>query len=748
MFVEQILRGEDGVERRKKGGGVKLSKEEMARRVRAAAAATVAEEERLKRAKPMSAEQEELRALLACVPPFDLLRASNRNSKSAAAAQAAFIAADVAIAAAATNASGRLNNGDSPSSMEASLNALASCRDACMRSLQLDAIAPGLRVDITGRLKSAYSTHLKMARKKIPFGAVCDARALRVVIGEPGPAPGTKDEVEACFVLLEAIHKLYRPVPGEYDDYVTNVKASGYQSLHTAVTGPDGALLEVQVRTRAMHDAAEFGDAAHWIYKDSSVNDQAAAETTRRREETFEPASASVGQPVQIVHAGDEQGARLGAGVVCYAEGSRVHVVEPTRGDTLAPSSATVQSIAEWIFMGLHKRLLKRALESGRVEPNQLLAGSRYTVTEFAFCSDQRWHKVDAYGRKTATTAELLDEEARKSALERAWAEAEAEEEAATTTTTTTTTMTTATSAVAPVAFESRDSAYANAVSSSAETLIGVASTDDAQAARRTRDLNSLMQGFLEGDATFSFDGGDGAEDEDEVSSDATSTPVAVEMKSRDDATLTLPTSDQALKQAREELEANAERAAAEAAAARRRARRAQEEAAWRSGKADSPLFSIVQAQVEPSVNDKSKTPHGIFDQEEAAQLERDVGEKMRLASTEGKNRAGDGEASPTANVALNDEKVMVITWSRNEDGGGGMTPELLQVRKGVTAAQLMSELDPSAAATLEEGEDGAALVNVNEEMISADTPLNDRDMLFIDTPKPTAEVDEDEEDD
>jgi hypothetical protein len=147
-------------------------------------------------------------------------------------------------------------------------------------------------------------------------------------------------------------------------------------------------------------------------------------------------------------------------------------------------------------------------------------------------------------------------------------------------------------------------------------------------------------------------------------------------------------------------------------------------------------------------VNDKSKTPHGIFDQEEAAQLERDVGEKMRLASTEGKNRAGDGEASPTANVALNDEKVMVITWSRNEDGGGGMTPELLQVRKGVTAAQLMSELDPSAAATLEEGEDGAALVNVNEEMISADTPLNDRDMLFIDTPKPTAEVDEDEEDD
>ena len=97
---------------------------------------------------------------------------------------------------------------------------------------------------------------------------VCDARALRIVIGEPGEAPGTKDEVEACYAVVNAIHKLYRAVPGEYDDYVANKKRSGYQSLHTAVTGPDGALLEFQVRTRAMHEAAEFGDAAHWLYKD------------------------------------------------------------------------------------------------------------------------------------------------------------------------------------------------------------------------------------------------------------------------------------------------------------------------------------------------------------------------------------------------------------------------------------------------------------------------------------------------
>jgi len=196
--------------------------------VRASAAATVREEERLKRAKPMTLEQEELRAMLACVPPFDLIQASSRNAKLAAAAAAATAAADAATAAAAFGGSGggvtaagtdcgarphppregvaSLGEGGRSmvggASLEASLLALRSCQETVLRSLQLDSIAPGLRVDITSRLKSVYSTYLKMRRKDVSFGQVCDARALRVVIGEPGQAPGTKDEVEACFVLL------------------------------------------------------------------------------------------------------------------------------------------------------------------------------------------------------------------------------------------------------------------------------------------------------------------------------------------------------------------------------------------------------------------------------------------------------------------------------------------------------------------------------------------------------------------
>ena len=446
MFFEKVLRGENaGTPRRHSPRGEKeraVEAERRARQVRLEAMAAAREEEREKRAKPLTEEQEELKALLACVPPFDLLQASERNSRTAAAAAAAMMAADEATAA--TAADGRPTVGGA--SLDASLRSLRQCQATTMRSLQLDSLAPGLRVEITGRLKSAHSTHLKMRRKNIDFGQVCDARALRIVIGEPGEAPGTKDEVEACYAVVNAIHKLYRAVPGEYDDYVANKKRSGYQSLHTAVTGPDGALLEFQVRTRAMHEAAEFGDAAHWLYKDfinavkrrpdttpaiggdgtsgggpEDVDVVAAGVARARASPTAETNvdRSYVGQPVQIVWdvGVSGGGGRLSAGVVCFAEGSRIHVVEPRRGDVLAPGvgSTGLAETAEWVAMGLHRDALDRAVRANRVEPRR--NGPGYLVLEFALCSDGRWHKVDAFDRKLATTAELLDEEALVTAL-------------------------------------------------------------------------------------------------------------------------------------------------------------------------------------------------------------------------------------------------------------------------------------------------------------------------------------------
>ena len=325
MFFERVIRGENAGTPRADDARATAAER---RRMYAEARAVVREEERVKRAKPMTPAQEELRALLGCVPPFDffdrLVGTQSRRRRLAA--------ADAATAA---TAGGRPEVGGA--SLAASLAALRACESTTLRVLQLDALAPGLRVDITSRLKSAYSTHLKMRRKGVPFGKVCDARAVRVVLGECGDAPGTKEEVMACYALLEAIHKLYRPVPGEYDDYVAKPKASGYQSLHTAVVGPDGALLEFQVRTRAMHEAAEFGNAAHWLYKDFMSDAAGGGAAQEGVLERF--SEASMGQPVHITRGGD-RGARLSAGVVCWAEGSRAHVVEPQPGDTYAPGLA------------------------------------------------------------------------------------------------------------------------------------------------------------------------------------------------------------------------------------------------------------------------------------------------------------------------------------------------------------------------------------------------------------------------
>ena len=325
MFFERIIRGENAGTPRTDTSArqPRRNVDGYTREARAA----VREEERVKRAKPMTPAQEELRALLGCVPPFDLLRSSGRNAKSAA----ALAAADAATAA---TAGGRPEVGGA--SLAASLAALRACESTTLRVLQLDALAPGLRVDITSRLKSADSTHLKMRRKGVPFGKVCDARAVRVVLGECGDAPGTKEEVMACYALLEAIHKLYRPVPGEYDDYVAKPKASGYQSLHTAVVGPDGALLEFQVRTRAMHEAAEFGNAAHWLYKDF-MSDAVAGEAPRRRGCWRDSRRRRCRPTARSSPEAATRGARLSAGVVCWAEGSRAHVVEPQPGDTLRP---------------------------------------------------------------------------------------------------------------------------------------------------------------------------------------------------------------------------------------------------------------------------------------------------------------------------------------------------------------------------------------------------------------------------
>ncbi len=114
--------------------------------------------------------------------------------------------------------------------------------------------------DVAGRPKHIYSIWKKMQKKNVPIGELYDLRAVRVLV----------DDVAACYATLGAVHALWAPVPGEFDDYIARPKNNDYRSLHTAVIGPEGKTLEVQIRTHEMHAQAELGVAAHWRYKEQA----------------------------------------------------------------------------------------------------------------------------------------------------------------------------------------------------------------------------------------------------------------------------------------------------------------------------------------------------------------------------------------------------------------------------------------------------------------------------------------------
>ena len=128
-------------------------------------------------------------------------------------------------------------------------------------SIETELEKANIDAQVSGRSKHIYSIWRKMRRKNLDFSEIYDIRAFRILV----------PHVSDCYASLGVVHSLWRHIPYEFDDYIANPKENGYRSLHTAVIGPGGKVMEIQIRTKQMHDEAELGVCAHWRYKGTDV---------------------------------------------------------------------------------------------------------------------------------------------------------------------------------------------------------------------------------------------------------------------------------------------------------------------------------------------------------------------------------------------------------------------------------------------------------------------------------------------
>ena len=146
-------------------------------------------------------------------------------------------------------------------------------------TLQQELEKEGIKAEISGRPKHIYSIFRKMQRKDRGIEALYDIRAVRLLV----------DSVGDCYAALGIVHNLWSYIPGEFDDYIANPKDNDYQSLHTAVVGPEGKTVEIQIRTHEMHRHAELGVAAHWRYKEGGSTPAAFEQKIRFLRQLLEP---------------------------------------------------------------------------------------------------------------------------------------------------------------------------------------------------------------------------------------------------------------------------------------------------------------------------------------------------------------------------------------------------------------------------------------------------------------------------
>jgi len=185
--------------------------------------------------------------------------------------------------------------------------------------LRAELTAAGITAEVQGRPKHIYSIHRKMQRKQLAFSQLYDIRAVRIIV----------ETVDDCYAALGVVHALWSPIVSEFDDYIATPKENHYRSIHTAVVGPEGANVEVQIRTREMHEHAELGVAAHWQYKEGGARDRDYERKIEAVRRLLKPGEAA-GEERDFL---ERERARLFADRV-YALTPKGEVVELPRGAT------------------------------------------------------------------------------------------------------------------------------------------------------------------------------------------------------------------------------------------------------------------------------------------------------------------------------------------------------------------------------------------------------------------------------
>ncbi|XP_031501510.1 uncharacterized protein LOC116265135 [Nymphaea colorata] len=357
--------------------------------------------------RPVATDDDEIpmKDLLQAVLPFDLLLDRRKRSQ---------------FATTVNRTSGVSETPKVVSDAGIALASLLICEEALEKELFISIpYIPGMEVTLSSRLKSLYSIYCKMKRKGVSIRQVYDARALRVVVGDKnGSLHGAA--VKCCYSLLNMVHRLWTPIDGEFDDYIVNPKPSGYQSLHTAVQGPDCSPLEVQIRTQRMHEYAEFGLAAHWLYKeaeskgapflyspDASPSSSEIAtldpETAIQNEGYQKMNPVKVGHPVLRV-----DGSHLLAAVIISVENNGNELLVAV-GFGLSASEVLVdrRSKLQRKWWEAYANLYKKASDEWWFAPGH---GDWCTCLErYKLCRDGIYHKLDQFQRSLSTFIQVID---------------------------------------------------------------------------------------------------------------------------------------------------------------------------------------------------------------------------------------------------------------------------------------------------------------------------------------------------